>query len=285
MMTRDLLFVGLLCVSLISVVHAEETTNPDGVMEGLPSRVTLDGGRSSSDSRSFSLDTDIGLSNEGRLQVGLGTSRYSSSVGVLQTNTIRAGYQTDPLEEWSFGGSFENWGAFQKLTSNSLRGAVIWTPSVWELSLDPEFKSYNWFVPAHNNRRLRSAGMALHMRVVYYGIKKFSLSLSAGSYSYSDRMESILDSGYFYEEALDLAAGFPKSYVGLSAGYRFGWLSTNLGYSVTRYQFIDGDSKTGTIRLSADIQKKWSVSVEAGSSQSDGAKSNFSSVAVSYFWQ
>jgi hypothetical protein len=226
----------------------------------------------------------VGLSNQGRVLLGAGSTRYSSSNGELQTKSFKAGYQTDPLEEWSFGGTFENWGTAEKLTTNSLRGLIVWTPSVWEFGLDPEVKMINWFVPRQNTRRFRSTATAVHLRLGYYGVKNLSLSLSSSFYSYYERIDTILDSGYFYDEAVDLAAGFPKSYVGISAGYKFGWFTPGIGYSVTKYQFVDGETKTTTLRGTATINKTWSVSAETGISQGDGTKSNFSSASVSYSW-
>lgn len=274
---------SLVRVFLVGVLAVTSAAGADENDPRLSSRVTLDLGRSSSDTQRAGLDADVGLSNLGRLQLGIGRSRFKNSTSELQTTSFRAGYQSDPLEEWSFGGSFENWGTRDKLTTNTLRGLAVWSPSDWEFGLEPEVKTIQWTV-VNRNRRIQASGSGLTVRVGYYGVKSLSLGISASGYQYSERMDTILESGYFYDEALDLAAGFPKSVVGANAGYRVDWFSFGLNASVVRYQFVEENSRSASLRLSADLSKSWGVSIEGGQSRSDTSTTNFSSIAFSYLW-
>ena len=250
----------------------------------VPSHVTFDVGTSSGGSSTLNLDADIGLESGNRIGVGVGGSQLKSSAQTLKTNSVRASFQTDPLEEWSFGLSGESWGAREKLVVNSAKVDVTWAPVEWEFSLDPEFRSINWFVESGTRRKYQSASYATHARISYYGISKTRLTLSGGNYSYSDNLETAFNSGLFFEEALDLASGFPKNYLGLDGSYNFGGWSLGLGVTSTRYEYDNTLSQTVFVRSNVELSKTWSLGAEVGSTTSEANRSSFGNLSATYSW-
>lgn len=278
-------FWFLIFIMPIVVFAKENTTEEEFDDPQIPHSISIEAGGSSSNSRSLFLDLDYGLNSGARLGAGVGGTRLISEQGTLNTISSRVSYQSDPLEEWSFGASFENWGARNKLMTNSFKVNVTWAPDVWEFILEPEAKVINWFTPYEDNKRYQSTAGGLHARVSFFGVSKLRLSLSSGGYRYTHSIDKIFDSGYFYEEALDLAASFPKNYFGFDASYSFSGWSLGSGFIITRYEYQETLSQTGFLRSNIDLSKSISVGAEAGRTTSEGSNSTYGSLSLSYKWR
>ena len=286
---------GLIHISWVALVMTDMVCAQDFFdipVANLPSSVTLETGGDAVGSRNLTLQTDAGLPSGMRIRAGYATARIDTSSINYRSDTVWAGLNSDPLNAFSYGATYQGMERDDGIHSKSAKVNLRWRFNDWKLAVYPELRSLTLNETRITQKnKVRSAEVTLRspgvgVGITFNGWQLWTLELRQFAYRYDTDAQTLRSYPAFAQQTVSrVDQAFDASRTGISVDHALPWGS--VGAEATRsLSAIDHQAaRSIDVNLSWDVSRAWNVFAHLGRSSADGVgASGFASAGATWMW-
>jgi len=184
-----------LAATLVAVLYSlvYRPAIADGLIDSYS--VTVEAGYDSDKSKSWYVDTQLGLSSGYWIYLAAQKNDVGSEDGFdLDSRSYFAGFGSDPDAEWSYDLTYENWGNPGDIDTDALRATITWMRGDWSFSIMPQYREIDLSgVDNVNSFSFNERGLGAGVQ--YLGIEDWVLYLERYEYRFSKDPDFLEDIG------------------------------------------------------------------------------------------
>ena len=253
----------------------------DFTVPPLPSSFSLGSSIDTSEQKAFDLSADINSFWQHRLGFGYGKS-FSADDAAFKIATLRARYETNPLDLVSAGVAYERSGIRDDLETKAYSLSLNSSPGLWSFGITGERRvvRISQFVVVFRLPRtyeVTAEAMDFRLGRLLFGELQVEVNYGFTNYEVSaEDFEAEVSANRTKEKAFSLASSLEKSHWGLRA-VKF-WQSFSSALSFDQSFLFIGDSHTDSFTLSFNTKMNRSVDlgIDLGASFESGEETVYS---------